>query len=70
MYLAQWDVFLGPIKQTVLTEVYTYNNVTLQSLKNVLFREKNISSVEMASVIEAIVHKHTFSCNKQVMLIR
>ncbi len=45
MYLGQWGVFLGPIKQTVLTEVYALRNAaelekfTVQGKKHFIRRD-------------------------------
>ncbi len=52
------DVLLDPIKQPLLTEVYTEHRAA--EFKN------DSSPTDMASVVEAIAHQHTFICNEQI----
>ncbi len=54
------EVLLDPIKQTLLTEVYTVHRAA--EFKN------DSSPTDMASVVEAIAHQHTFICNEQIIL--
>ncbi len=64
--LTQWsinrsrnmDALLDPIKQTLLTEVYTVHRAA--EFKN------DSSPTDMASVAKAVAHQHMFNCNEQM----
>ncbi len=57
MYLGQWDVSLGPIKETVLTKVHIMQSTIVHNCSE---KGGTFSSTGMSAVVIAISHTHTF----------